>query len=90
MPRGISQRSLLPPAGVANVEGEWRYAEFAAGGHVLHVGNATEPATGVTAASPTPAAPLSPMAPVAPLPPVAPALPVLPVPPPEAIAHPVR
>ncbi|MFZ2987440.1 penicillin-binding protein 1A [Ideonella sp.] len=53
--RGVPVQSLPVPEGVQEVEGDWRFAEFAEGGQVLQIG--TEPAQAVAPAASAPPTP---------------------------------
>jgi penicillin-binding protein 1A len=94
--RGVPQQNLVPPAGVVAVYDDWRYAEFAEGGWLAHIGPAvlaTAPAQAASAAADgaaaaagaAPANPtLSPAPSPFPAPSLPPSLPASPLPAPAA------
>ena len=47
MLRGVPVQPLAPPPGVVEVDGDWRYDEWAAGGFVARIGEAPAPAASV-------------------------------------------
>ncbi|NDY92957.1 penicillin-binding protein 1A [Ideonella livida] len=79
--RGVPVAPQVPPEGVVEAGGDWRYAEYAEGGWLTGVG-LEEPGAAEAAASAAAGASATGPAPVAASAPATPALPVTPVPPP--------
>jgi penicillin-binding protein 1A len=52
--KGVPVQPLLPPEGVVNVDGDWRYAEYAEGGYVPRIGLEAPAAAASDAASSPP------------------------------------
>lgn len=69
MLRGVPVQPLVPPAGVVDMNGEWRYTEWAEGGFIERIGDARLPdptASQPASGTPVPGTGGPPMAPSAP------------------------